>query len=425
MDALLRRLADEWNANPKEVGYAKKSIEAYRPKTPKVSPHDPKRLNIRAGSLSKLKKLCLAADIWAADYDQQIDDLENEYDPKSISWKNTWKEWGECKNLVEATALQRRWRYTETLKKDLAQLHLYPAELDKLALSPAERDENNAIQEKQATLKLSQAVEFDLPEMLNKVMPHLNGAEFGPVVVALLLATGRRTAEILKTAKFTYVSEYRVLFEGQLKTRGAGEPYEIDLLAPAQQVMTALAWLRKNHDTTNLTEVMVNSKYGKKVKTAVAKACKVNPHNLRGINAVACWKLFGQKQSMMGYLQQQLGHQAASASTARYQTFQVHVKRPWSGKEEVKEEKPVTKEEKKTPNNVGAFGLQWWSVPSKNAVNNIAAMMESNHHITQSSVKAAMGGSHALLRKVFAHADNSQIIDDFNKARIAKMTLLK
>lgn len=83
------------------------------------------------------------------------------------------------------------------------------------------------------------------------------------------------------------MSEYRVLFEGQTKARGAAEAYEIDLLAPAQMVVEALAYLRKTVDATKYSNVEVNAKWGKKVGRAVETECKMalSPHSLRGITA--------------------------------------------------------------------------------------------------------------------------------------------
>jgi hypothetical protein len=80
------------------------------------------------------------------------------------------------------------------------------------------------------------------------------------VVIALMLVTGRRQAEILVSAEFSEPQEHGVgwaVFSGQAKTKGregGDQPFEIPLLAPLGQVQFALAWLAK-HDRRVSKEV--------------------------------------------------------------------------------------------------------------------------------------------------------------------------
>lgn len=76
--------------------------------------------------------------------------------------------------------------------------------------------------------------------------------EVARLTLALMVATGRRTSEILKTAIFTKMnSEREVMFDGQLKLKdrealsAAGNEYPIPLLFDADLVISALNRLRR------------------------------------------------------------------------------------------------------------------------------------------------------------------------------------
>jgi hypothetical protein len=89
------------------------------------------------------------------------------------------------------------------------------------------------------------------------------------IAAGLLLATGRRATEILKTAQFEPSTAYSVVFSGQIKHHV--NPFEIVTLCPAEKVIGALARLRDVLDTEEMTEHQVSNAFhrtlGKSVKT--------------------------------------------------------------------------------------------------------------------------------------------------------------
>jgi hypothetical protein len=90
----------------------------------------------------------------------------------------------------------------------------------------------------------------------------LGSTSFYEVAIGLLLLTGRRPVEILKTGSFEVISENKVRFFGQAKTREseqARDGYEIYTLCNAQFVCNALTNLRNLKDFSNKTNRQTES----------------------------------------------------------------------------------------------------------------------------------------------------------------------
>jgi hypothetical protein len=224
----------------------------------------------------------------------------------------------------------------------------------------------------------------------------LDSSKFENVIPALLLATGRRTTEILKTAVFKKVGEYQLMFDGQLKS--VKEAYQIDTLAPANDCIKALNWVRNNIDCVAMTPAEVNLKYGHKTKNLILKLVGLNPHALRGINAMACFQLFhSDEKSMMGYMRHQLGH-SSEESTSRYGAYKVTVTKPWvTSSEGKRESKRESKEEAETqPENLIAGTTK----PERNKLAQVAEMMRQRKVVNTTSVQRLYGGSHSLIARV-------------------------
>jgi hypothetical protein len=99
----------------------------------------------------------------------------------------------------------------------------------------------------------------------------LKSKEWFDVAAGLVVVTGRRSSEILKTASFTFATPYSIIFSGALK-RGQEQKdlcFEIPTLVRANQVIDALKRLRSALDTSNLDIRTLNKKYS----TAIAKSC--------------------------------------------------------------------------------------------------------------------------------------------------------
>lgn len=92
------------------------------------------------------------------------------------------------------------------------------------------------------------------------------------VAIALCLLTGRRSVEILKTAKFTYVSDDCILFDGQVK-KGDLEvkPYPIPVLYDASEIIKALDYVRQVANFTELSNDAIHSRTNKTMNESAKK----------------------------------------------------------------------------------------------------------------------------------------------------------
>jgi hypothetical protein len=112
----------------------------------------------------------------------------------------------------------------------------------------------------------------DPQPLVDKAIQLLDSPEWADIAAALSVLTGRRSSELLATAKFTAKSPYSVTFTGSLKRRGELQElsFEIPTLATSKQVCSALDKLRHQlPDAEKMTPESVNRKYG----PAVARAC--------------------------------------------------------------------------------------------------------------------------------------------------------
>ena len=99
----------------------------------------------------------------------------------------------------------------------------------------------------------------------------LNSHDWYDLAAGLAVLTGRRCAEILKTATFEFKTPYSVTFTGAVKRRS--EPvtlsFEIPTLAPASAIIEALSKLRDWVNTKDMDNRQINNCYA----NAVIKAC--------------------------------------------------------------------------------------------------------------------------------------------------------
>jgi hypothetical protein len=92
----------------------------------------------------------------------------------------------------------------------------------------------------------------DNDEIIKIAINLLYSERFQELAIGLLLLTGRRTIEILKTANFSYVDENKVLFTGQAKSRESNTGgYEIYTLCNANFICESLVRLRHLKDFSN------------------------------------------------------------------------------------------------------------------------------------------------------------------------------
>ena len=175
---------------------------------------------------------------------------------------------------------------------------------------------------------------IDPDELILKACELLKSESYLNVALGLMLLTGRRSTEVLKTAEMILTSDNSVIFAGQLKTKGSDNaqtlPYEIPTLTDAQIVVDALAKLRQLRDFSSLTNDAVHSRANKSLSEAVKRYFaglipSVKLKDLRSAYATICHELYCPKQiSQTAYFAMVLGHSKEDLTTAQsYQDFYI------------------------------------------------------------------------------------------------------
>lgn len=242
------------------------------------------------------------------------------------------------------------------------------------------------------TAKLRKNIEdVDADQLITLLMPALlnpPSQKIQAVISALLLATGRRTTEILKTAVLSLAPHmtsegYQCVFSGQLK-EGLLEtqPYEIPLLAPYAYVKDALDFVRKTIDTTKMSTIAVNQKCAKPLSLYLNKLeLALNPHKLRAVYALTTYEdLPAQRPTVIGWVSKVLGH--AQNSNAIYYTRMKIVN--YKGRY------------------VPPSDAEWvvTCVAERKRLDSVEEMMSLRKRITASSVRGFGGGSMPVITRV-------------------------
>ena len=154
---------------------------------------------------------------------------------------------------------------------------------------------------------------------------------YSKVAVAICLLTGRRSVEVLKTAKFTYISDDRVLFEGQVK-KGSLEsiPYEIPVLGDSTQIIEALGYVRSVAQFADLSNDAIHSRTNKTMNETAKKhfggvVTGVSVKALRSAYAgISSYWLKPDHQSKAKFMASILGHSELDLATAQsYEDFYI------------------------------------------------------------------------------------------------------
>lgn len=175
---------------------------------------------------------------------------------------------------------------------------------------------------------------IDADDLILKATELLDSASYLNIALGLMLLTGRRATEILKTAELSVVTDESVVFAGQLKTKGSDNaqtsPYEIPVLTKSQTVVDALSKLRQLKDFSSLTNDRVHSRCNKSLNEYVKKHFgklipDVKLKDLRSAYATICHEFFCPDHiSQTAYFAQILGHSKEDLTTAQsYQDFYI------------------------------------------------------------------------------------------------------
>ena len=391
----MRSLVASYNIDDKNWGInAQAKIEKYFAELPpSKSPKDPQRLGPKAVFLSNLKKAILEAKV-----ERFVEDGQPEFNAMTTPQQNNFK----IRSLKSGT---EKWVYD---------LDIVPQNLEDLTMVRTQFNELRAIRGRVDAEKLKDPPTIiDGDKLISTVLPKLatvptsRNDVLKNIVPALLLATGRRTIEILKTAKFSLTPQmrsdgYECLFEGQAKQGlNPTEEFAIPLLAPYWLVKQALDYVRANVDGS-LSEATLNSNYASMISRVTYKLANLNPHQLRAIYAMMCFQLEPTKSSMMGFIASILGH-INPTNAMYYQRVSIH---NFTGPYVPTGVAVVAG----TPTTPWVF----YSEPERKRIESIKNMMLQKAKITATAVRLFAGGTLHLIQRVIAN--NQSIIDAYNAA---------
>ncbi len=297
-------------------------------------------------------------------------------------------------------------------------LEIMPRNIDAIRMSAQEQDALKKQRSKIDTGKLRQEVqEVDTDTLIQNLMPNLVDptCPISAVISAVLLATGRRTVEILKTAKFYLAKEHKIdgyacMFSGQCKVGLFDVPdYEIPLLAPYNMIKVAMDRIRKECDTKTLETDAVNLRYASNINYFLKKNFKLNAHALRSIYAMATYLLLPKKISLIGHISRVLGH-AQPVNAAYYQRLEiVNFTGPYVPPKELEvEEKPIVEEVDETGG---------WNVSGKvelKKIQSILSFMEYCKPMTPSALRRFSGSTMGAWSRILDK--NKDLVEAYNKS---------
>ena len=156
------------------------------------------------------------------------------------------------------------------------------------------------------------------------------------MAAAIILLTGRRPTEILKSGDFTQVGAYQLEFSGQLKSRSKETTYEIYCLVRSHLLIDAFTRFRRIASVRELQEaenIAVDSRLNATVNRAVRAVfpedilpaplgeAQLSAKNLRAAYVNMAYYLFGTPETAIGsFAEDFLGHQNAG-SAASYEDY--------------------------------------------------------------------------------------------------------
>ena len=395
---LMKKLVEEYDESDQKWGQKAMNIisEHFANQTPNAKAVDPDRLTTKLVFVSQLRKRIIEK-VGPMDVDGQAD-----FNKLSVDEQLRFQKQSLVKDI-------NRWVHN---------VQIAPANIQALKLSDQEVEKQRQLRDKVQAAKLrTEMLEIEFPKMKERLLHALvepQKQKPQAVVAALLLASGRRTVEIMKTGAFTLNEEmtmdgYEAVFSGQAKDSlfGTG-PYAIPLLAPFRLVHAAMQVVRDAFPTDDLSNEAVTAKYNKSLNNFIQR--KLGPefsaHTLRGIYAMATYELFNDKKiSLIGWVSRVLGHSKVS-NASFYTTTKIQEPSVFTPPAEAEEQLQVDD------------GWVASNKPEQKRVQAIKEMMLKRLKITASSVRAHSGGSMAVIARTIEK--NQDRINAYNQSLIKK-----
>ncbi|PZO42319.1 MAG: hypothetical protein DCF15_22925, partial [Phormidesmis priestleyi] len=180
-----------------------------------------------------------------------------------------------------------------------------------------------------------QRVAFDPVPVIECAIAALASDDYRKVAAAIILLTGRRPTEILKSGNFNQVNRYQVEFTGQLKSRGKSETYPIYCLCRSHLLIDAFTRFRRTANIKTLqgeentaVDSRLNATINKAVRQIFGEVLRsplgdeqLSATNLRAAYINIAYYLFGVPEESIGsFAEDFLGHQNTS-SAASYEDY--------------------------------------------------------------------------------------------------------
>ncbi len=188
-------------------------------------------------------------------------------------------------------------------------------------------------------------VAFEPQPVIDAAVTALSSKSTWEVAAAIILLTGRRPTEILKSAEFTQSGPYQLEFSGQLKSRGdrailrrsgSANAYPIYSLVRTHLLIDAFTQFRRIASVRELQEAentAVDSRLNATINRAVRAVfpegilpaplgeTQLSAKNLRAAYTNIAYHLFGTAETSIGSFSEDfLGHQSAG-SAANYEDY--------------------------------------------------------------------------------------------------------
>lgn len=184
-----------------------------------------------------------------------------------------WRSRGLSDNSMRVPVTDTRNEILARYAEKPEQQELQAWALEHLNLSEAKWAEINAPSVKAQAKRLENQQFIQSPdEIVSRAVALLDSSRWQEVCLGLLVLTGRRLSEVLKTGEFEPCTGFSVLFSGQLKKRGEDFPaYEIPTLCEAEKVLAGVARLRSMRNLENMAVELVNTRHPRPVAVVAKK----------------------------------------------------------------------------------------------------------------------------------------------------------
>ena len=237
----------------------------------------------------------------------------------------------------------RRWAYSHILKMDYNHPALTYMRLseDQMIIFKQEQQTNLAErQKKDKRLKVPYGA-WNLA--FSRIASEYKTANYADLTLALMWFTGRRPVEILKLGSLKEVSQDRLIFSGQAKTKGKDcAPYEIPVQYDSSVLVKMLKRVRELKDFTDDTGDQINGRTSATLNSRLKKM--FNNENLEAYDLRRAYGVYTEmlvnnnEDTRSKYIGEILGHTEKDINTARsYDTVIVDMSGPSEAEIEKKE----------------------------------------------------------------------------------------